>query len=286
VTERDELVTAARLGTDRRPLPTGVGADGDEPSGTLLDWAVRAGAARRAGSVLPEVPPAPIGPPQTRPVAPSAAREVLNRLLVRPQPDLLNVWLDAAVRGDFGLAPQHWAPLANLAARTVQLSRPLFAATLGERGRWFLRQNQQWARLAAAEPLATRPDGSEPTAGGVTPGQLMDAATVRADPEAIFRAEQPWSSTLVMAALEAVGNLRLRSATRSYALALGIRLSPGHRPLVESAAQFYDQDSRPGPATSLVREAFAVLSDAVRTVTEIQQAFQTEAACREPEETS
>lgn len=276
--DRTELVTAALLGTDRRPLPAELylfrqdGVSGDtDPAVMLLDWAARSSAAERAGAVLPRLTVGPTGPAQSRPVAPPAARAVLGPLLARPQPALINHWLRTAVRHGYGVAPQHWAPLASVAARNAELSRPLLGTALGERGRWFLQQNPQWARLVSTLTGPSEAGPSEPEPAD--PGPVVDAESVRETPEAIFTAPQPWSVDLVLAALAVIGTLRLRWQTTSYAVALGVRLPVEHHHLVRSAAAYYDEQLQPGQGVIMVREAFAALDGACQTTWAIDQAF-------------
>ena len=271
--DRTELVTAALLGTDRRPLPEGLGggqgqgvAGDTDPAVLLLDLAARSSAAERAGAELPRLVVGPIGPALSWPVAPQAARDLLGPLLVRPQPELINGWLRTAVRHGYGVAPQHWVLLVTVAARNAELSRPLIGVALGERGRWFVQQNPQWVRLL---PTLVGPLEPEPTA----PGPAVDEQSVRATPEAILTAPQPWSVDLVIAALAAIGSLRLSRQTPSYAAALGVRLPVAHYPLVQSAAAYYEEQLRPGPGAILVREAFAALDGAFQTIRAIDRAF-------------
>ena len=147
---RSELVTAALLGTDRRP-PKFVGEPGEhEPATLLLDQAARSAVALRAGVVLPQVSPAAAGPLDPLIMAPAAAQSIMSRLLARPVIELINVWLAlAAIRG-VGLEPALWSAVILLAARRPDLDRALLAEVLGPRGLWFCEQNPQWQRVATA----------------------------------------------------------------------------------------------------------------------------------------
>lgn len=267
MSDRQELVTTALLGTDRRPLPLDITRPEADPARLLLDEASRSAAATRAGAQLPRQPPGPLGPARTRPLAPRAAQDLMGRLLARPQAGLVNVWLAAAVGSGCCPAPTHWATIAALAARTTEIDRLLLRSALGERGQWFLRQNPQWARLAA------QPQPPPAPAVPTTMAARIDGAVVRTDPDAILRAPQPWSVDLTQAALEVIGSLRLGYRTAGYAAAVGVRLPPGHEAMVRSAAESSREPPLPGLGTTLVREAFAALEDALATRAEIDHAF-------------
>ncbi len=274
--ERHELVTTALLGFDRRPVPTS--SDGD-PAVLLLDQAVRSSVAGRAGAVLSRLPPPVGGPPSDSaldhpPWAPPAAQELVARLLVRPQAELVGLWLRAAASAGRGLAPQHWPAVVAYAARSAGVDRSQLAAVLGPAGRWFAAQNPQWANLAgeletAASALtATAPPGA-PTPGASIP---VEPRQLQGDPELIFTAAEPWSRPLVEVALMIVGTGRLQWRTTAYASSLGARMPFEHLPLVRSAGQFFAPADGP-PASRIVREAFSTLDQVPELRVEIEQAF-------------
>ncbi len=267
MSEGSELITAALLGTDRRPLPGPLG-DAD-PAVLLLDRAARAAVARRAGMILPREPAGALGPPPTLAAAPTAAREILDGLLHRPHADLVNLWLAAAARHGLGLAPQHWASVASVANRMDAISRPLLASTLGERGRWFLRQNAQWSRLASALDRPAR-DAEPDVVDGVVRGAVL------VDPQLVLRAAQPWSIQLTQAALTVIGSVRLRFGTADYAVAVAARMPLSHYPLARMSAQHFHDHVQPGQGSTIVREAFADLESALRVRVEIHNAFETD----------
>jgi hypothetical protein len=164
----EDLVTVALLGTDRRPLPDGLppgwaGSVADprpDPTYAVLDLAARHRAAVRAGSALPTGPapqaaPAPDGRRTGPPEAQQELADALDRGTAGPVNDALAVLVDQ----DAAPAPEHWAALATLAAGNPRLDRGLLAAALGVRGVWFVEQNPQWVRLAAA--LRDRRSGVE-----------------------------------------------------------------------------------------------------------------------------
>ena len=168
-----DLVTTALLGTGRRPLPanlpTSWGSDPPvatavaDPAVRLLDLAARHRAAVRAGPSRTADPAAPdptapdptasdptaAAPPADRSPCPAAAEQLLGDLLVRPNPELINVWLGCADRAGVGVPASSWTRLARLAAHSTGYDRQRLGRALGARGRWFLRQNPEWRRLAA-----------------------------------------------------------------------------------------------------------------------------------------
>jgi hypothetical protein len=70
--------------------------------------------------------------------------------LERGTPGPVNDALAVLVDQDAAPAPEHWSALATLASANPRVDRALLAAALGNRGVWFVGQNPQWARLAAA----------------------------------------------------------------------------------------------------------------------------------------
>ena len=164
----EDLVTVALLGTDRRPLPDGLpprwagpAADpGRDPTYAVLDLAARHRAAVRAGSGLPTVPAPEAAPAADREPGPPEIQQELADALQRGTPGPVNDALAGLVDQDAAAAPEHWTALATLAAGHPRLDRGRVAAALGVRGVWFVEQNPQWVRLAAA--LRNRLPGARP----------------------------------------------------------------------------------------------------------------------------
>ncbi|MFF4401224.1 DUF5691 domain-containing protein [Streptomyces sp. NPDC001480] len=160
----EELVTAALLGTDRRP-PAG-GAPGREAPVALLDAAAVETVRRRAGlrpapaAERPE--PAPEDP---RPVLPDpAARRLAMLLADRPgtggggrrgtSPDLMELlpqWLAAANRRGYAPPPQALPALLDAARGRTDL-RPAVLEFAGSRALWLARLNPDWRFALRAAP--------------------------------------------------------------------------------------------------------------------------------------
>jgi hypothetical protein len=172
-----ELVTTALLGTDRRPVPAQLAepwtrfdsADPD-PAGRLLDLAAAYRAAARTGGPAPRVAAAGAVPSGQRDAAPDAAQQVLERLLLRPDPLLITLWLTGCADHGFTVAPQLWTSLADHLARHRRYPVALLRSAFGTQGRWFLDQNPRWSRLSKL--LA---DGQEATEADIQIGRAERA---------------------------------------------------------------------------------------------------------------
>ena len=161
-----DLVTAALLGTDRRPLPA-------PPD--LLDRAALEAVARRAGLRPGPAAAAPPGPgPDSRPELSDAARVRLALLLptrdggsggtgggnLANLNELLPQWL-AAARTHGYRCPAALVPALLDAARSRSELRSDAVVLAGPLGRWLAEQNQDW-RFVLRTPVpgrtATAPD--------------------------------------------------------------------------------------------------------------------------------
>ncbi|MEU8970971.1 DUF5691 domain-containing protein [Streptomyces monashensis] len=160
----DDLLTAALLGTDRRPWAGA--APGREAPTALLDAAAVATVRRRAGlrparaARRPE--PAPEDP---RPVLPAAAARRLATLLADRSgaagggrrgstPDLMELlpqWLAAAVEHGYAAPPQALPALLDAARGRTDL-RPAALAFAGPRALWLARLNTDWRFALRAAP--------------------------------------------------------------------------------------------------------------------------------------
>ncbi|MDA0166992.1 DUF5691 domain-containing protein [Solirubrobacter ginsenosidimutans] len=152
----DELVAAALIGTDRRPVEAGVpegspdglevalrerGAE-DRLLGAAAAWTV----ARRAGAVAGErveVDPADDDP---RPVAPGTS---LRDRLEGVHPSLLGEWLALAAERGLRPPPELVPALLNHAALNPALHAAVGEAG-GPLGRWLAERNPSWAFVRGA----------------------------------------------------------------------------------------------------------------------------------------
>jgi hypothetical protein len=148
----DDLVAAALLGTQRRPLdPGGLPAAvrpfaGGEPEVALLRAAAALANYRRAGR-RPARPATllPVAARDERPLVPPIARRRLPRLAA----DLLPEWLAAVHERGMRVPPEQLPALAEAARTRVALRAPL-AAVAGPAGGWLGARNPAWSFLASA----------------------------------------------------------------------------------------------------------------------------------------
>jgi hypothetical protein len=261
----EDVVTAGLIGTDRRPvpeqLPPSWGTEGDQatdPAHAVLSLAARHRAVTRAGGLPASCPPAALGPPNRGPAAGRAAHEILGRLLSPPQVDLLNLWLVAAAQHGQRAAASYWTPLAMVAARISAVDRSALGRAIGERGIWFIAQNPQWTRLSSSIRSETHDDLSPDRSA---PSDVVTEDAVRADPELIMAAAEPWSQQLSEAVLEIIGSGQLRERGPRYAATIGLHLPLEHYELLRSEVQQDLGSDEPLTALALrsVREAFRAL---------------------------
>jgi Family of unknown function (DUF5691) len=160
----DDLVIAATVGVDRRPLPlgslTGPAAahadvlDPGDPAAALLDAAALLTSARRAG-VLAGAAAGDVAAaaPDTAPELSRNASAVLDYALRGKDPALVADLLTAAAAAGFRAAAPMLPALLDVAARDRSL-RPAVGAVLGARGRWLAAHRTDWKRVTdAAGPV-------------------------------------------------------------------------------------------------------------------------------------
>jgi hypothetical protein len=152
----EDLVTVALLGTDRRPVPEALpdswaGRAGDHsanPTGAVLAYAARHRAAVRAGARPPTGALPPPAPPSDCEPAPPEAQQGLADALAIGSVGHINQALSELVEQG-GMAVELWAAAAVAAAESPRVDRAALAAALGVRGVWFVERNPSWSRLAA-----------------------------------------------------------------------------------------------------------------------------------------
>jgi hypothetical protein len=158
------LVTAAVLGTDRRPLPApGAGWDvparSDDPAIQLLDRAAAVATARRAGRrpapAPPLVPPLELDP---RPVCPPTAAAALARMLSGQFDLLVGEWFALCEAGGFQL-PAHLLPALLMRGRKQPALDIAVRRIAGARARWLA---EAMPELRLAPEPARLPAGTEP----------------------------------------------------------------------------------------------------------------------------
>lgn len=211
-----DLVNAALLGTDRRSVPA--------PSGTdPADWLLEAAGRRRASTLVAGastvVRLAEPGPVSTRPEPPTAAREILDELLLQAPTSVVDLWLREALAAGVGLAPEHWTPVLERARRSTELDRRRLGAALGPRGLWFARHNPAWS--AVVRTAEARAPGVT-DAGATGPGDL---ARLAEDPDRLLTWPDPWSDGVARVAVGvlAAGIVPVRAA-RTLGQRVGARV--------------------------------------------------------------
>jgi len=148
----NEHVTAALLGTRRRPAPAlpQAPAEAGDAAERLLDQAalltVRRRAGRRPAGGAEPIAPAPA---EDLPVVPPEAARRLELILGGTQIRVLPEWLEAAAaRGR--RVPARLLPDLLERGRSDRMLRPYIARAAGRRGVWLALQNTEWAYLVGA----------------------------------------------------------------------------------------------------------------------------------------
>ncbi|MFF0308470.1 DUF5691 domain-containing protein [Streptosporangium sp. NPDC004379] len=175
--EWEELVSAALVGTDRRPLP-GTAA----PEVELLERAAVHTVRTRAGRRPLAAEPVDAAPPEERPAVSRPAADRLARILGGEQPRLLPEWLRVAAGHRLRVPPHLLPELLDQAARDRSI-RPHLGVLAGNRGRWLAGLNPAWSFLLreptapAAAPVpapASTGVSAGPAGAGVVPGSPGD----------------------------------------------------------------------------------------------------------------
>ncbi|GAA1589583.1 DUF5691 domain-containing protein [Actinomadura kijaniata] len=238
----NEHVSAALLGTERRPappLPEAPEQVGD-PAGRLLDQAAVLAVRRRAGAPpvtgVETVAPAPA---EDLPVVPEAAGRRLARILSGEQVKVLPEWLDAAAaRGR--RAPARLLPELLEKGRSDRMLRPSIVRAAGRRGVWLALQNTDWAYLIST---GDDPGGGDDVWGTGTRSQRIAHLTR-------LRETDP------AAARDALGEVWAREPAPDRAVFLatfGHGLSGGDEEFLETALGDRGKDVRQVAADLLAR---------------------------------
>ncbi|GAA2108481.1 hypothetical protein GCM10009841_28960 [Microlunatus panaciterrae] len=220
----NDLVTTALLGTDRRPLPTGLAGplaaldarlDEPDPAARLLDLAAGYAAMARVAGRLPDCPPAPTAPGQPWPEAPPPAQQLLAELLALGQPTLVDDWLSRSIAHRLSVAPRLWAQLLST-ARTRGCDQRLVAEAVGPRGRFFASHHPQWRRVSLVRPQPAAGEAAEeaPVPSVLTATEVVERLAGRpvegrqpaaAAMELLLTCTESWTPELVDAGLALIG---------------------------------------------------------------------------------
>ncbi|MFR9794418.1 DUF5691 domain-containing protein [Streptomyces sp. MS06] len=237
----EDLVTAALLGTERRP-PPGPGSGREAPV-ALLDAAAAATVRRRAGlRAAPAAQRPDRAPADPRPPLPAAAARRLAALLAdRPgagggrrgaAPDLrelLPQWL-AAANGYGYAAPPPLLPALLDAARGRTDLRPAVLEFAGPRALWLARMNPEWRFALRSAPggAAAPPEDAERTGRLWREGLFAERVALLA----ALRARDPQSARELLATTWAAERAEDRLM---FVDSLRTGLGPGDEPFLEQA---------------------------------------------------
>lgn len=265
-----DLLSAALVGTDRRPPAADPGSD---PVRVLLTRAVRWRVSDQVAAGLERCLPLPTIPPAGQPGPPPAARELLAEMLRRPGALLVNLWFGEAAAHGSGLAAEHWTPVLDRARREPDLDRAGLAAALGPRGRWFARQNAAWQRVVRDFPATSDAPSGAAAAGSSGPVDIVDLDALRHDPGRLLALPGPWSEQTCTTAVDLVasGTLPTRDAA-PVSVAIGVRLPLSSYRVVAQAIQAQTSSPEPaGPTTAFV--GLSALEDVLWTRLLLARAF-------------
>ncbi|MFC4585541.1 DUF5691 domain-containing protein [Sphaerisporangium corydalis] len=166
--EWERLVSAALVGTDRRPVPD------------LLGQAAAHTAGARAGQRLHRGEPLPTASPEEQPLVPRVAGDRAARILDGEQPRLLPEWLEAAASWGYRLPPKLVPRVLDHGARDRSLRSPI-GVLAGARGRWLARLNPTWtylleeatSHMTTGQTPTSAPPGSTTPAGSAVPTSTL-----------------------------------------------------------------------------------------------------------------
>ena len=192
----------------------------------------------------------------------------MTMVLRVPDPTLVSCWLQTCAGYGRVVAAVHWTRLARLAARATAYDRIALGSCLGPRGRWFLRQNPEWRKLAED---VDRPAASPTTA---EPASRLVAEDVLTDPARLLAQPQPWPPELVSAAYAVLGGEGAGPPPPGFATRLGVALPPELYPSIAAAGEYHllAPDVSPARRRS-VRDRFVALELAAYARAAVDHAF-------------
>jgi len=200
-----DLVSAALVGTARRPVPADPGwpirgRAGAPPEVAMLDAAALGGAVRRAGRGAVTVDASPAAADDRLPAAPARAEQLLRLLLhqspvgARLMPALADTWLRAARRAGVRVPHSLLCEVLELATKQAQL-RSAARTVVDTRGAWLAAANPDWSWVLDGGPAEVVADPDE-WALLPTEQRAAAVATLRTTDPAAGRAlvESTWAS--------------------------------------------------------------------------------------------
>ena len=224
-----ELVSAALVGTDRRPVPG------------LLGRAAVEVVRRRAGRRPRRGEPLPGAPGEERPLVPPAAGERLARILGGERSRLLHEWLEAAASRGLRVPADAIPRLLDHGAKD-RSARHWLGVVTGARGRWLAGLNPYWSYLlqeAAGDATAHGPEAWELGTSGDRRAYL--AALRAADPAAARELlERGWEK-------------ETPEDRAAFIAVFGDGLSPDDEPFLEAALDDRRREVRQQAADLLTR---------------------------------
>jgi len=181
----DRLVSAALVGTSRRPVPDTPdlpATPATEDAAALLDRAALAAVRRAAGHTpVTATPVTPDGSDELPEVGDAATHRL--DLILAGRTELLPEWLSLAAAQGRRAAHSSVPALLDQGARESRI-RPALAAVVGGRGHWLARFNTSWAYIRGESVPGDRFDQGEWEQGTPVRRRRALAALRAADPDA------------------------------------------------------------------------------------------------------
>ncbi|MBX6766857.1 MAG: hypothetical protein IRY90_06865, partial [Actinomadura rubrobrunea] len=238
----NEHVTAALLGTRRRPTPSlpDAPAEVGDPAARLLDQAAVLAVRRRAGRrPLRSLEPIAPAPEEDLPVVSLAAARRLAQILSGTQIRVLPEWLEAAAAAGRRV-PARLLPDLLERGRSDRMLRPAIARAAGRRGVWLALQNTEWAYLVGA--------GNDPGGGP----EVWQTGT-RNQRVAYLTALRGSDPAAAREALRAAGGREPAPDRAAFLATFEHGLSPDDEEFLESALEDRGKDVRQIAADLLAR---------------------------------
>jgi hypothetical protein len=259
----DELVAAALIGTERRPVPSvtvpGLPCEPEKPAGAelpqddaarLLDRAALLTVARRAGQRPGRAEP--LTPVAADP-RPEVSLPAVRRLAwivdeERGQRDMLPEWL-TAVAARHQVAPAHLLPALLDQVRPRPELHATVAAVAGLRGRWLAALNPAWSYLLAQPDAATPAEPASASDPAADPAWQLGTPDQRRGYLAALRAVRPPAAA---ALLTGAWDTATPDERHAFLEILREGLSLADEPLLERALDDKRQEVRQSAAWLLM----------------------------------